>query len=481
MRLTLKIPLLFFAVLALALGFFAYREVGESRRRYMEATEDPLIDAAQALAAFIEQSATDDAIVSPATRAALQGISERSFSATVYQSTKTTVDLRIYVTSANGVVVFDSAQRSAEGQDYSRWRDVARTLRGAYGARSTEEDDPALGNVLYVAAPIRINGAIKGVVSIGKPKKSIDFFVRNAARSTYMLGLSVFLAGVALSSLLVAWVARPMHQLTTYARNVRDGRSTKLPQISSSDLRDLGTALEEMRVALEGKAYVERYVTSLTHELKSPLTGVRGAVELLRERDISPQDRARFLDNIERESLRMQTLIEKLLTLATIQRTGELVAVESIDLVELLTAETAASHTHGAASLDLLTPPAPVLISGNRLWLREAFINLIANAVEFSPPNGVVTVTLTVQDSRWRIAITDQGPGIPAWAKARVFDRFFSLPRPNTGKRSSGLGLTLVREIATAMNWSVTVEDALPHGTTVVLTGSLAAASEVRG
>lgn len=472
MRLTIKIPLLFFSVLGLALAFFADQEGGEARRRYREATEDPLIDTAHILASFIESSATPDSLVPPNVRASLAAVGERSFRASIYDSHKTSVDLRIYVTRKDGVVVYDSAKRTAEGENYGAWRDVALTLRGEYGARSTDENDPALGKLLYVAAPIQVNGRIEGVVSVGKPTENIDRFLQKARRYTYLLGFSIFLAGVALSSLLVMWVSRPLRLLTAYAREVRDGGAPSLPKLSSPDLQELGSALEEMRVALEGKEYVERYVTSLTHELKSPLTGIKGAVELLRD-DLPRDDKERFLSNIERESSRMQTLIEKLLTLATIQRKGELVSVEEVELIGVLREALDEYGGGTTVSLRLGGHPSELCVSGNRLWLKEALSNVLSNAIEFSPSDGVVRVEASVDTTTWRVCIIDNGPGIPDWAKIRVFDRFFSLPRPVSGKRSSGLGLTLAREIMEAMGGSVSIEDTTCSGTTVILTGSM--------
>jgi two-component system sensor histidine kinase CreC len=471
MRLTVKIPLVFFSVLGLALGFFAYREADEARRRYREATEEPLIDTAHILAAFIESSATLDALISPMTRVSLEGAGGRLFRASVYDAQKTSVDLRVYVTNKDGIVVYDSARNKAEGENYGGWRDVALTLRGEYGARSTLEKDPALGKVLYVAAPIRLNGTIQGVVSVGKPTRNVDLFLKKARRYTYLVGLGIFLAGVALASLLVLWVSRPLRLLTVYAQQIRDGRAPALPNLSSADLQELGFALEEMRVALQGKHYVERYVTSLTHELKSPLTGIKGAVELLRD-ELSGHDRERFLNNIERESSRMQTLIEKLLTLATIQRTGELVSIEEVDLVAVLR-EVLDDYKGGTTvELRLAEHPAEARVAGNHIWLKEAFSNVVSNAIEFSPPDGVVSVEISVDALTWTVRVIDHGPGIPDWAKARVFDSFFSLPRPISGKRSSGLGLTLVREIMEAMGGGVSIQDSPSTGATVIVTGS---------
>ena len=89
-----------------------------------------------------------------------------------------------------------------------------------------------------------------------------------------------------------------------------------------------------------------------------------------------------------------------------------------------------------------------VEVPGERFLLAQAVSNLVQNALEFSPADGVVTVELAAAASGIRLTVTDGGPGIPGYALERVFDRFYSLPRPDTGRKSSGLGLSIVREIA---------------------------------
>jgi two-component system sensor histidine kinase CreC len=87
-------------------------------------------------------------------------------------------------------------------------------------------------------------------------------------------------------------------------------------------------------------------------------------------------------------------------------------------------------------------------LQGERVLLREALVNLLQNALDFSPAGGVVKLNATVQDGRVTFSVEDNGPGVPDYALSRVFERFYSLPRPGTSRKSTGLGLALVREIA---------------------------------
>ncbi|ERI52429.1 hypothetical protein N878_19155 [Pseudomonas sp. EGD-AK9] len=204
-----------------------------------------------------------------------------------------------------------------------------------------------------------------------------------------------------------------------------------------------------MRTELEGKAYVERYVHTLTHELKSPLAAIRGAAELLDGEMLAVQ-RQRFVANIQQESARLQQLIERLLHLAQVeQRQGleERVAVPLAALVdELLQAQQARIL---AADLRVeQAVPANLSLRGERFLLRQALANLLDNALDFTPPGGTIRISAERQGQRVTLRLFNQGQAIPDYALARLTERFYSLPRPGSGRKSTGLGLNFVQEVA---------------------------------
>lgn len=116
----------------------------------------------------------------------------------------------------------------------------------------------------------------------------------------------------------VWWINRAIGKLVDYAERVAEGQAVALPAMGSSELNDLALALESMRLKLDGKAYIEQYVHTLTHELKSPLAAISGAAELLRESP-PPETAQRFLINIEQQSARIQQLVDKMLVQARLE------------------------------------------------------------------------------------------------------------------------------------------------------------------
>ncbi|KEA40578.1 histidine kinase, partial [Pseudomonas aeruginosa] len=215
------------------------------------------------------------------------------------------------------------------------------------------------------------------------------------------------------------------------------------------EMAQLADAVERMRTQLEGKDYVERYVHTLTHELKSPLAAIRGAAELL-DGEMPAEQRARFVGNIAGESERLQQLIERLLSLAQVEQRQGLEEVGKVDLREI-----AASLLEGQAARiqrqrlrveNRLEGPCEV--RGEQFLLRQALANLLDNALDFTPPGGILRLLAEADGEGIALRLFNQGPAIPDYALARLTERFYSLPRPASGRKSTGLGLNFVAEVA---------------------------------
>ena len=234
--------------------------------------------------------------------------------------------------------------------------------------------------------------------------------------------------------------------------NAQSGRSdaqiySAFP-IDGGELAQLAGAVERMRTQLEGKAYVERYVHTLTHELKSPLAAIRGASELL-QGPMPDDQRQRFASNIESESARMQQLIERLLDLAQVEQRQGLEEQRQVALAalvdEVLLAQGARIESAGLQVRQRVPATARVLCEP--FLLRQAIGNLLENALDFTPPGGLLVVDLEQAGGRVALSLYNQGAAIPAYALGRLSERFYSLPRPGTGRKSTGLGLNFVEEV----------------------------------
>ena len=440
-------------LLFLAAGFYILerRLTERVERQYLEAAEEPMVDMAQIFAALVGQHVTEGGTLDLETiRSAWAAVGQRRFSAKIYNVTKTAVNTHLYVTDRAGRVLFDSDGGRAEGQDYSIRRDVRLTLDGEYGARSTKTD-PADedSSVMFVAAPIRHGGEIIGVASVSKPQRSMFPFRDETTAWIRNLAWVFLLAMTAGAYLVVTLFSRPIRRLTDYARAIARGERATPPEGGSPETVTLGRAFEEMRDALEDRRYVENYVETLTHEMKSPVAAIRGAVELLRE-DMPPDRREKFLGNIHAESRRLQNIIDRLLALSALEARKTLDCADPVALTGLAAAvcEQLQPAAESRGLTLLLEAGSHPVVSGEPFLLEMALANLVQNALDFSPAGGVIRLRIAADASHAEVVVEDEGPGIPDYALPRIFERFYSLQRPATGRKSSGLGLCFVREAA---------------------------------
>lgn len=402
------------------------------------------------MAALVEARLKEDEPDPALLREAMRSVARRRVDARIYGYTKKRVDLGLYLTDAQGVVLYDSSGR-AEGRDYSRWNDVYLTLRGRYGARSTRanEADPS-SSVLYVAAPVRTGETIVGVLAVYKPVDSIEPFIELARGQILEAGLTAALGLLLLGVIVSVAITRPLIRLTRQVRRLKPGERLRPPRLGGPEIKDLALAFEDLRQELEGMRTVEAYVQALTHEIKSPLASIRAAAELLEE-DMPAERRRRFFGNIARETTRITNIVERLLALAALENRSALQGVEKID-VGALFAELQADFepTAGLAGVRIESDSSAQLqVTGERFLLRQALSNLIQNALDFTPEGGrVVLAARRSGRAGIELSVRDEGPGVPDYARERIFDRFFSLPRPRTNEKSSGLGLSFVKEIA---------------------------------
>ena len=450
MRLGLRLFLGFFLIVGLAAFFVMRVFVNEVKPGVRQAMESTLVDAANVLAVMAADDLKSGHIADGEFVRDLALAQRRELNATVWQFPKRRIDYRISITDTRGVVVYDSTGRDV-GRDNSKWNDVYRTLRGEYGARSSpaipgDEDH----TVMHVAAPIRDGDQLIGVLTLSQPNETFEPFIAASQRNImrrggWLIGLSALIG-----LLMTWWLMRGINRLNRYAQAVSAGERVPPLPARRDEIGDLGRAVETMRRKLEGKAYVEQYVQSLTHEMKSPLAAIRGAAELLQE-PLPEAERQRFANHIRTQEQRLTETIDKLLALAEVEQHGWLRKIGPVDIDALLgqVAEDVAAKlatTGLALSVDVHDPQAEV--QGDAYLLRQAVSNLLDNAIAFSPSGGTISLSSKTVDRHIEIRVADEGPGIPDYAQDRVFERFYSLARPSTGLRSSGLGLPFVREVA---------------------------------
>jgi two-component system sensor histidine kinase BaeS len=283
----------------------------------------------------------------------------------------------------------------------------------------------------------------------------------STAARPYLQGLA--LAGVAgavlaalISFLLARAISRPVRRVAEASRSLADGRSPEpVPVGGARELALLATSFNDMAEQLARAQAAERsFLLSVSHELKTPLTAIRGYAEAVAEDAIGPDEAA---ETIVREAARLERLVRDLLDLARMNRSEFSVHAEPIDLAaaarEVAVRYDAQARAFGV-TLEAFAPlAAPAIGDADRMV--QVVSNLVENALRVTPPGGVVRVVA----EPGRLTVEDTGPGLQPDEVPRAFERFFLYDRYG-GERpvGTGLGLTIVRTLTEGMGGAVEVE-----------------------
>ena len=436
-------------IVALAAVFVHNVFLGEVKPGVRQAMEATLADTAHVLARLAAPELQAGTLGHGSFARALHDLDRQPLDARIWGVPKSHSDYRVYVADRAGRVVFDSTGKDV-GKDYSRWNDVYLTLRGQYGVRSTRTD-PADENssVMHVAAPVRAGGTLLGVLTVAKANRTMEPFIERGRGKIVRAALWLLALSLGIGIAFSLWITGSLRRLVGYAERVGRGEKAEPPALGASELAKLSRALATMRERLEGKQYVERYVHALTHEMKSPLTTIQASAELLGE-EMPLDQRQRFAGHVRDQAERLRHLVERMLGLASVESRQRLDTVVPVELAGLIEEQVAVRRAALAArGLTLDTGSLRrCTVPGDRFLLGQALGNLVDNAIAFSPDGGRIEVGVAKDAEQATLTVTDQGSGVPDYAVARVFERFYSLPRPGTDVKSTGLGLPFVREVA---------------------------------
>ena len=425
---------------------------------------------------------------------------DSSFSTDSWYHDKTHSSFRVYITDKHGVVIYDSlpkdnsstkefVEKNAEGEDYSSWNDVNLTLQGKYGARTTRTDpEDSTSSIMYVAQPIYSsadNQEIIGVVSIGKPTATVLPYLNATRQRMLTASLIISILTLMMAGLIAWWLRQSTLLVTRYTQSL--AQDTKKPYFYlGKELNELSDTIESMKHRLENRAYVTDYVHTLTHELKSPLTAIRASGELLEETDLDSEDRLMLSQTITEQSIKLQSLIDRLLLLAKIEQPTFKLAMQPINpdaLMKTLISGSEMQRQNQHVQIDYqcqITDPETKFILADEFWITQALQNVLDNALYFAKSKVIVYLALKSFNKidYIQLSVINNGDLIPEYALEKVFDRYFSLShqyhrqpsdsinaggnnaQPQTqAKKGTGLGLTLVKQVIERHGGMVTIHN----------------------
>jgi two-component system, OmpR family, sensor histidine kinase ChvG len=358
--------------------------------------------------------------------------------------------------------------RSADSEEQLQKRPE---LLGAFRGKRSTATRVALRPAavfLFLAEPVRDHGLVRGAVYITRSTTPVLQEMHRIRRGLTMV-LALALTLTAGMTLVLAWtISRPLERLAHAARRIAAGDSgLDVPVAGGGEISELGEAFQEMTRKLEARhRYISAFAADVAHEFKSPLTSIRGAAELLAEGAADDLDaRQRFLENIALDAARLDRLVSRLLELSRIDASDESPVL--VDLEALV--RRAVERSQGPDGNVVLEYSSSIpVIFARPADLETALLNLLDNALKFSPPGVPVIVQVSGRARERFVTITveDRGIGIPEANLSRIFARFFTTDADRSG---TGLGLAIVKSVALALGGSVDVHSALGQGTRFTL------------
>ncbi|RAK69272.1 sensor histidine kinase [Phenylobacterium kunshanense] len=310
---------------------------------------------------------------------------------------------------------------------------------------------------LHYARPIVVDGDVRGVLLISRSPRAL-FRGLYEDRGKFLLAIGViFGVLVLLASLVSRGVTRPVEKLSAAAREVAagGGEIPATPRTAAAEIRDLYEDFGAMAERIERRsAYLRDFAAAVSHEFKTPLAGIRGAVELLQDHfdTMSPEDRRRFLTNIEGDSERLSQLVGRLLDMARADMaTPE--AGAAVDLVEPLRRVADAQLRPEFAVTVQVARDLP-LVAVPAATIESVLDVLLQNARQAGARRVSVTAEATAEAVR--VEVTDDGPGVSPADRARLFEPFFTSRRAEGG---TGLGLSIARSLLAASHATITLAD----------------------
>jgi two-component system OmpR family sensor kinase len=317
----------------------------------------------------------------------------------------------------------------------------------------------------------------EGTVVISVALDSVDKTVAGLRGIFILISFIVLISIAIVARSLIKLTLKPLNQIEKTAAAIAEGDlSARLPEVNSrtevgrltGSLNTMLSRIEEsFAVRTESESKLRRFVADASHELRTPLTAIRGFAELHRQGAVVGEDKTKeLISRIEKESIRMSSLVEDLLLLARLDQSREL-TFDPVDINHLVKEAVASAQAAGPGyEITVSSVNDEVFVLGDSMRIHQAIANLLANARTHTPVGTKIAVNISQNDLETRISVSDNGPGLSEENQKRVFERFFRADpsRVRVSGEGSGLGLAIVDAVMKAHNGSVEVNSKIGDG-----------------
>ena len=322
----------------------------------------------------------------------------------------------------------------------------------------------------------------EGTVVISVALDSVEKTVAGLRGIFILISFIVLISIAIVARSLIKLTLKPLNQIEKTAAAIAEGDlSARLPEVNSrtevgrltGSLNTMLSRIEEsFTIRTESENKLRRFVADASHELRTPLTAIRGFAELHRQGAVVGEEKTKELvSRIEKESIRMSSLVEDLLLLARLDQSREL-TFDPVDINHLVKEAVASAQAAGPGyEITVSSTNDEVFVLGDSMRIHQAIANLLANARTHTPVGTKIAVNISQGDLETKISISDNGPGLSEEDQKRVFERFFRADpsRVRVGGEGSGLGLAIVDAVMKAHGGRVEVNSKIGAGATFTI------------
>ncbi len=393
------------------------------------------------------------------------------------------LDLRITVIEKGGRVLGDSEQKPSLMVNHSDRSEVIEAIKNGFG-QSTRFSDTLGINMKYVAVRVDQGDRNLGVVRFALPLSR----VQPEIRIIYRVVLFGTIAAVIIALIVAYFVSRsitlPIRQMRETAQQIAKGDFDRRVRIKSKGelgelAGSLNTMADELQQKMENLKQLDRvrtdFVANVSHELKTPLTLIKGYIETLQNMAIDDKEKSdKFISIIKEHSDRLGYIIDDLLSLSELELSRDCVNRTEFDLKEVID-EISLGFGQALAekqqSLTVNKQGDDFSIQADRNKIEQVFANLIDNAIKYTKESGLIEILLCEQGETVCVTVQDNGIGILKEHRDRIFERFYRVDKARSRELGgTGLGLSIVKHIVLAHKGKIAIESEPNRGTKVSVT-----------
>lgn len=393
------------------------------------------------------------------------------------------LNLRITVIDKQGKVLADSEKDPSLMENHKDRFEVAAALEKGLG-QSTRFSETLKCDMKYVAVRVSENNEVLGVVRFALLLSDVQLQIRLIYRVVFWGAIAAILIALTVAYFISKSITSPIAQMKEVAQSIAKGDFSRKLNVKTKDelgqlAKSLNTMADELQQKIQNLKHMDNvrtdFVANVSHELKTPLTLIKGYIETLEDKEIDDREKTRkFVSIIKEHTGRLENIINDLLSLSELESSSAALAKVELDLKALID-NVSLSFGHALAAkkqnLSIDSQGIDFKIKADPDKIEQVLVNLIDNAVKYCGENGIIKISLIEQQSEIIVTVEDNGIGIPKDQTDRVFERFYRVDKARSRQLGgTGLGLSIAKHIVLAHKGKISIESQINIGTKVSVT-----------